>query len=231
MVAGSVDVGARVAHVRAVLLSTGRSTRCLEGRGLTNLLRRAFYPKYEFHKARGKTPKTFETRPVGGIKRGLRRGRQVDGELSRWADSGAKVKHPFARKFVAWCEHEGLVPVASQVCVADTISNVGTLVDLVLMDTRGRLLVVELKCGFGGHYDAASGRMRAPFAEAPDSPRNQHLLQVAFSAHMFKQTFPELGSPRAAIVRVVDGGVEKTPLPRALANAVGDAMKKLKRLK
>jgi hypothetical protein len=30
---------------------------------------------------------------------------------------------------------------------------------------------------------------------------------------------------------VVDGGVEKTPLPRALANAVGDAMKKLKRLK
>lgn len=107
-------MNAQIARTRAVLLSTGRSTQRLEGRGLTNLLRRAFYPKYDFYKARAKTA-VFEGAPVGGVKKGLERGRRVDGELSRWADNGTKVKHPFARKFVAWCKHENLSPVASQV--------------------------------------------------------------------------------------------------------------------
>ncbi len=168
---------------------------------------------------------------MGGVRKGLERGRRVDAELSRWADSGAKVKHPFARKFVAWCRRERLAPVASQVCVSDATANVGTLVDLVLMDGAGRLLVIELKCGFGGHYDAASGRLCAPFGPAPDSPRNQHLLQVAFTAHMFGLTFPELGAPRALVVRVVDRGVETTPLPRALARGVAGGMRKLRHLK
>lgn len=214
-----------------MLLGTGRSTRCLGGRGLTALLRRAFYPKYDYHNVKGKLSAkgAGASKAVGGFKKGMERGRLVDAELSKWADRGTPVRHAYARKFLAWCKREKYTPVASQVCVADAGADVGTLVDLVLADARGRLLVVELKCGFQGHYDAYSGRLRAPFADATDCPRNQHLLQLAFSVHMFRATFPELGAPRAALVRIVDGGVESTPLPRALMQRIAPAVEKVKR--
>ena len=118
--------------------------------------------------------------------------------------------HPLARAFVALTRRLGLVPVGAQVVVRDEQVDLATLVDGVFVDQRGRVVLVELKCGFEGYNDVGNGRMRAPFQKFTNAPKNQHQLQLAFTRCMFERTFPEFGRVDARIVRMTDRGAHVT---------------------
>ena len=84
--------------------------------------------------------------------------------------------------------------------------------------------------GFSGHHDAGLNRLAAPFEKFTDSPKNQHLLQTAFTLHMFRKTFPSLApTSRGLLVRIVDRGIEVTALEQRFARTAAAAARRFKR--
>jgi len=228
---------------KEILARTGRSTRCLRGRGITAVMKEKFFPDYVFRHAIG-APVLDKTGRVGattkrGRKGGMARGRQVDNEIQRWIQEGDvplknkkhKVPfhgelHPFSRAFIALTERLRLTPVASQVVVRDERCNIATLVDAVFLNAKGRVVVVELKTGFEGYNDVSTGRMLAEFAHLSNAPANQHKVQLAFTHAMFEMTFPEFGSADALLVRMTSEGAHVRSLIERDSAAARRAMRK-----
>ena len=86
--------------------------------------------------------------------------------------------HPLTKKFLKALKILKLRPHDAQTAVADTSARLGTGVDLVCLDERGRHVLVEIKCGFGGYLDRGTGRMRAELSKFGNSPRWQHQVRI-----------------------------------------------------
>ncbi len=196
-------------------------------RGLTAVVRERYYPDYRFVASGTCVPKT-------GRDGGMSRGRRVDAEVERWirsrletdpvlararesrpfsarrivarARTAKERRHPFSRAFIALMNRLGLRPVGAQVVVRDEQCDLATLVDGVFVDSGGRVVLVELKCGFEGYVDASTGFLGPPFQKFTNAPKNQHQLQLAFTRCMFEKTFPEFGGVDARIVRMTERG-------------------------
>lgn len=191
--------------------------------GITELLRRCYYPDYRY---RGGA-----TGEKGKGPRGMRRGTKVDVEVRgvvRALAAGETWKpgrdtHPLTTKFVRALDVLGLEPVTAQTCVGDPGEGLATGVDLVAMDRKtGRLVLVELKCGFNGYNDRGTGPMRHELAGFMNSPRFQHQLQLAVTLELFVRTFG-LAPQTAYVLCANDNGVayhELEPAVKALAPAM-----------
>lgn len=208
-------------------------------RGLTAVTRERYYPEYVF------VPGSGAWSGGGGVPKkkrrdgGMSRGRRVDVEIERWIkgelrpivqgslrgvpppSGGLRGRsplptHPLARAFVTLTRRLGLVPVGAQVVVRDEQLDLATLVDGVFVNERGRVVLVELKCGFEGYNDTSNGRMRRPFQRFTNAPKYQHQLQLAFTRCMFERTFPEFGRVDARIVRMTDRGAHVTKIDDSL---------------
>jgi hypothetical protein len=241
-----------------ILSRTGRSTRCLRGRGITAVMKEKFFPDYVFRHATG-GPVLDKTGKVGAVTKkgrggGMARGRQVDNEVQRWIQGiaqgdaqgtapfkprqgvrasigskgvkGAQPLHPFSRAFIALTERLRLTPVSTQVVVRDERCNIATLVDAVFLNTKGRVVLVELKTGFEGYNDVSTGRMRGEFSHLSNAPANQHKVQLAFTHAMFEMTFPEFGSADALLIRMTSEGAHVRSLLERDSSAARRAMQK-----
>jgi hypothetical protein len=167
-------------------------------KGLTSYMRDRFYPDYVF----------CGSKVLGGHSGHsdfYMRGRDVDLEIRRWVETGASVSHPYSKKFVMWVEYKKLVAVHAQLAVGD--AKIRTFIDVILKDRRGRHIVVEVKTGFHGYHDASSGLMRKEFSFLSNSPRNQHLLQAAFSEQLYRRTCVNAPVSGSLVLRINDGGV------------------------
>jgi hypothetical protein len=162
--------------------------------------------------------------------RGLARGNRVDHELRHYVRAVHKNSerliaarptpldfaealvpapgaHPFTAKLASGMSHMGLYPVAGQVVVEDEATRIGTACDLVCIDIRdGGTVIVEVKCGFDGYLDAKCGNMRHECHMLPDSPRQQHQVQLALTTALFSRTYG-LKPARAFVLRACDEGV------------------------
>ena len=235
-----------------ILARTGRSTRCLRGRGITAVMKEKYYKDYVY---RGGA--LCEQRAaVGGTKKpgrggGMARGRQVDNEIQRWVQEGAaqgatplkpprglerskdpkgkegtQALHPFSRAFIALTQRLHLTPVATQVVVRNEQCNIATLVDAVFLNAKGRIVVVELKTGFEGYNDVSTGRMLAEFAYLTNAPASQHRVQLAFTKEMFEMTFPEFGDVDGLLIRMTSTGAHVRSLDQRDSAAARAAMRK-----
>jgi hypothetical protein len=99
-----------------------------------------------------------------------------------------------------------LRPIGAQVVVRCEQCDLATLVDGVFLNAEGRVVLVELKCGFEGYVDRSTGAMRGPFCALSNAPVNQHQIQIAFTRCMFERTFPEFGKVDAIVVRMTETG-------------------------
>jgi hypothetical protein len=206
---------------RGVVSRTGRSTKCLRGRGITAVIKTKFFPDYVFRGAANGLGKTHNKKRGKGA--GMARGRQVDTEIQHWMARGfakqgdkgrAPPLHPFSRAFIALVTRLRLTPVATQVVCRDESCNIATLVDAVFLNAQGRIVVVELKTGFEGYNDASNGRMRGEFRHLTNAPANQHKVQLAFTQIMFERTFPEFKQVDALLIRITSGGAHVRSLGR-----------------
>ena len=197
------------------------------------MTRERYYPEYVFTPGRGAWSGEGGVPKKKKKDRGMARGRRVDVEVERWIKRGLRPlrpplasevtgglrggtplldepTHPLARAFVALTRRLRLVPAGAQVVVRDEQIDLATLVDGVFVNERGRVVLVELKCGFEGYNDASNGRMRRPFQKFTNAPKNQHQLQLAFTRCMFERTFPEFGRVDARVVRMTERGAHVT---------------------
>ena len=209
---------------RGIVSRTGRSTKCLRGRGITGVIKDKYFPKYKY---RGPTDGRDRSHAPGAAKKrgkagGMARGRLVDNEVQRWMEKGLAPSpslHPFSRGFIALVTRLRLTPVATQVVCRDESCNIATLVDAVFLNAQGRIVVVELKTGFDGYNDSSNGRMREDFKHLSNSPHNQHKVQLAFTQVMFEKTFPEFGVTDALLIRMTGDGAHVRSLGSREAHA------------
>jgi hypothetical protein len=222
---------------KAILSSTGRSTRCLRGRGITAVIREKYYPTYEFRRGSGGLVGDTPGQPGAAKKKGkgggMARGRLVDSEIQRWVEGtmpkgpkALKNLHPFSRAFIALTQRLHLTPVASQVVVRDERCNIATLVDFVFLNAKARTVVIELKCGFEGYNEVSTGRMQGEFSYLTNSPANQHRVQLALTHSMFETTFPELGVADGLLIRMTTKGAHVRSLDKREKLAARKAVRK-----
>lgn len=174
--------------------------------GITDVMKYTFFPSYKYTGGATK-------RPTGVW--GMTRGRLVDNEIETFVSVCGNVDkfkkivkrpHMYTVRVIAALHKLKLVPIATQVVVGDVKNRFGTAIDILCLDTRGDLCVVEQKCGFAGYHDAGNGYMLYEFSKYRNSPFYQHQMQLALTAWLFYTSFG-LQLRRALVVRVVDEGV------------------------
>ena len=203
-------------EIAEILRRTGSSPGCLQCRGLTAVLKDRYYSDYQYQGG---------AMALGTEKTGWSRGRVVDNEVHDWIknrtnfkskskSNGIKRKltkkwedmHSFSRAFIELTRRLKLTPVGTQVVVRSKDCDLATLIDAVFLNEHNNIVLVELKCGFNGYIDTASGLMSAPFSRFKDSPKYQHQLQLGFTKQMFHKTFPEFNKVDAMVVRMTESG-------------------------
>jgi len=201
-------------------------------KGITEILQDIFYPKFRFLKAKrpaaakaadkkvaAKKKKSAGVEVgVGGKKKkflrskrfGQRRGSRVDTELAAIVN-GELVANPhnYTRQALDALHQCSLRPIGAQVVVYHEAANLATGVDILCVDVDGTLAVVELKCSTDSRYDWSCGLMRGVMSGHVDSLEEQHKLQAAVTALLFKNTYPE-HKVRAYVLRVNDEGAHVT---------------------
>lgn len=212
-----------------IVARTGSSTRCMHGRGITAVIKAKFFPDYAFR------PSACNIAPpkhVHNSKNGMSRGRLVDGQIQKWIKSRNDIikkkpptMHLFARAFVELTKKLKLTPIGTQIVVRDERCDIATLVDSVFINSKGRVVIVELKTGFEGYNDTSNARMKGKFSYLSNAPANQHQLQLAFTRCMFEGTFPEFGEVHALLIRMTDSGAHV----RSLDRRVGETAKEIVR--
>lgn len=214
-------------------------------RGLTRLMKQAFFPAY---RASGGGD---ESRRVDGA--GRARGARVDRELSAIAAARRKANapntHVRTRQVLRTLRDRGFQPLASQVAVRSPDDGVATAADLLCRyapgtEQRGSpfpkrpkrvrecdapAVVVEVKIGFSGYASVGGRYMRAPFQGRTDSPANQHQIQLALTVHMLELACRKR-IPQAYVVRAEKSGVYVIPLADWARRAAPDALRRLQRL-
>lgn len=82
-----------------------------------------------------------------------------------------------------------LRPLQCAVPVATEGSMIYTQIDNVCQNTNsGRLVLVELKCGFDGYWTKHSGHMQWPLQQFLDCPQNQAHVQLSLTVIMCKES-------------------------------------------
>eukprot|EP00854_Cymbomonas_tetramitiformis_P000167 gene167-301_t len=157
---------------------------------------------------------------------------QADGRLPsavEFASESAVVQHRPTRKILKYLEAIGLMPVDAQVRVVDTDARCRTAADIVCarVERISSLVIVEVKCGFDGYVSLSSGRMQFELRKVPDSPRNQHHLQVAVTRELYMRTYT--GDVDAIVLWANESTVRHERVERWAAVHASDVLDRIKK--
>ncbi len=81
--------------------------------------------------------------------------------------------------------------VGQQVTCGSYNTRLGTAVDLVMCDTQGRLLLIEVKTGGGQSLVEPCGYMQEPLDHLSDCIYHQYHVQMALTRMCFETTYPK----------------------------------------
>lgn len=188
-------------------------------KGVTTTAKQTFYRDYVYKHVRPSSHVPTKTT-------GIRRGNQVDSEMSNWADgetnAASTPHHPYSAKLATALLKHQLIPIAGQVPVFDDDLMIATAVDMVCYSTRSKCIVLcEIKCGWNGNaYQKASGRMHSTMADFDNSPSNQHQIQLALTHYLFGVTFGT-SAHESYVVRAADNGIYFYKLEEKVLRRIG----------
>jgi hypothetical protein len=173
--------------------------------GLRNVLRRCFFPNF----LRQQPPKRLSwpgcsqgqhqrqrsrcrwTYTPSNVKEGL----NVEAQIREAFLTKRTPRHRYARHFMAWAKALHLAFVASQFCLYDERSRVGTQIDFLLKREHSNggetLLLVELKCGYAYKFRESQGNMSGAMCSVKDSLKNQCFLQLMWMHYVFVQALQQ----------------------------------------
>jgi hypothetical protein len=199
--------------------------------GLLRRLKAIFYPHYDYETARHVDTTVPESEskipfPPDGARKGGKshtlgavRGSAVDFDLRLWVNNPAEFKrrptHPpmcvdIIGAFEAW-EWTGIV--AQFPLVAEHIG-IQTLADMIVSDSDASAILLEIKTGYENYLFRYSGMMKGPLSDLPDTPMNQHFLQLG-TEKLIAQHCYGFRFPKSFVVQAInDRGVIPHPLPK-----------------
>jgi len=164
----------------------GRSQRL---KGVTDLLRKHVFSAYRYRRRAG-----APSSGVGSATAGRQRGSKVHAQIEVWSNGGAAALEarwgrssradgrdrvePMTRRFIEWAALAGLEPLVAEFMLCDTECNIGSAVDLVMVNARGSLVLIEIKTGHEAFGDHTTRFAAGPLAGLTDSPLNQAYAQL-----------------------------------------------------
>lgn len=231
---GKASLERLLAHPDRTRIQFDARSRCFryEGRVVTGLLRplkRSFWPQYSWKKANTDSVRKFCRRDpsLRHQRAGLQRGSRVHVQIELLTNEGVeglvraqshrnarrkKVEvEPYTMKLLLALRRYKMRPMASEVCLYDNSLRIATKADLLCIDDKDRLVLIETKTGFLGSWNRASRPMQK-MQGLSDSPRNQALTQLLFTKNMIEQTYGTTVD-RAFVMRIDEDGVTPEALP------------------
>jgi len=198
--------------------------------GLLRRLKCIFYPHYNYETARHidrTVPKGEYTFPhaADGARKGGKshslgavRGSAVDADLRLWVNNPLLFKqqksHPamcadIIQAFEIW----GWKGICSQFPLVAEEIKVWTGIDMIVRNQDGIPILLELKTGYRDYLYRYTGMMEGPLSDLPDTPMNQHFLQVGLEWLMALYCYG-YRFPQAFVIQAVNElGVTPHPLP------------------
>ena len=197
-------------------------------RGITLVMGRVFFPGYRYtDRAATKRRQSLETKTQAHRTKeirqpsdGMRRGRLIDREIQQYvreihegvengpaaAGETGPRRHKYTERMIAAMTQLQLTPVATQTVVGDISTGFATAVDIVCINARNEMCIIEQKAGFEGYNHIGNGRMLHEFSGVSNAPMNQHQLQLALTTWLFFKTFG-VQIKHAYIIQIVENGV------------------------
>lgn len=203
----------------------GNNANCPDKRevklfGLTDLIKKHF-----FHKKWSQMAISGAT-SEDNVKGGSERGRKVDQEITKWhrLKSNPKTKQFTLDKYRLKCdrytnkildaiESKGWTILSTQLAVGHVDSRVGTAVDIKVRDRKGRVLIIEVKSGYNGVFDAefpsekewawCTGNMK----KYPANAKIYALIQLLWTWLLHNNSAP-VKADMAFVLNVSDAGVK-----------------------
>jgi len=178
--------------------STGRKLK-----GCTELLSSHFWSHYSAPHTPGNGMGTPRSQGWG-----MNRGKRVDTELFLLS-CGVTIGqlHHYTAKVMSLLRQFSWTIIAGQHVVAHPTYRVGTAADLVVRDREGKIIYLEIKCGYSGTWEASRSHITVgKHSDLDNSPKYHALLQLAFTmwlGAMGSAYRPDSGY----VVRVHDGGI------------------------
>jgi hypothetical protein len=219
----------RQCFVRRIDVDPVRWTRV---RGLRELLHEKFWPSYDFKRAHrvakrlagpgGLQSSGGNSGTGGNAHAGKIRGTVVHAQLEdlieldddAFAERHPKVHH-WVAKVIRLVRSMGLRFVGAEEPVLAREGLLATACDQLCVDSEGRLVVLELKCGladYGEHgNDSMKGRVINRILN--NSPLNQALVQLLCTCMMLQDQYPAVTVHAAYVVRVNNTGARAHSLP------------------
>ncbi len=185
-------------------------------RGLLPLLRKSCWPDYEYEPSAVRT-KSTGVRSAG---EGMERGKLVHEQIETWVNHGPRhfrhrfgEPHTYTKKAVLVLRQWGLKPVIAEMTLYDPGLDIATKADLICLDARNELVLIEWKCGMDNYICRGTGPLRGPLCKRySDSPLNQALVQLLFTRLIMEKGYG-VRPKRAYVVQIHSDGLEPYPLP------------------
>jgi hypothetical protein len=225
--------------------------RCLSG--LLPRLRAVFWPQSASHprakRATTTTPTDCGIKKArkagrgaagggggGGRFAGVIKGSQVHRQLHDFVTLDERqfkkrhgALHPYcARLLRCIVEQKRWHPLLPEHDIYDEQLGIGTSVDMICVDARGGLKLLEFKTGYRDYFEAEDGKMARSLSALANSVQNQATLQLGTAALILERRY---GVPRDAmellVMRVDDERVELVRVPDGPAGflaKMGDAV-------
>ncbi|KAK3234671.1 hypothetical protein CYMTET_55221 [Cymbomonas tetramitiformis] len=133
-----------------------------------------------------------------------------------------RLKNDLSQRILKHIDVMGWTAIDSHVHVEDADSQTRTAADFICVQKANprSFAVMELKCGFEGYVSLYSGNMQHELKHVPNSPRNQHHLQVALTREMYIRTYDDPKKVYAFVIWANDTAVHHEEVAEwALANA------------
>lgn len=198
-------------------------------RGLLPVLRRCFWPNYEYQRKHStyystSTTSSGKSTGVRSRKQGLARGDLVHNQLEIFTNRGIEVLkdrfdgvlHPFTEKVIEYLQIQDMRPMISELPVYDEGLGIATKSDLIALDGDGKLTVIEWKCGMDNYIHRGCTEMEGPLkGRFSDSPLNQAFVQLMFTTRMIERTFGVKIS-RSYVVQIENDAVSPYQIPESM---------------
>jgi hypothetical protein len=162
-------------------------------RGITDVLKCTFYPKYRFKKAiYGPDTSLDKCQPSSTGKHGKALGKLIDTELGKYHKVGTINNISKETQIIInFLSSRDIKMVSCQFAVADKISRMCTCIDLLGVLPGGKYVIIEIKTGYRGYVQKYVTNMNSPFKSLTDCPYNQHQLQLYATTELFKKCHPK----------------------------------------
>ena len=195
--------------------------------GLTNQLKRVFWPDYSYDEAKKGANQKVPGTGVRSSREGLNRGKMVHRQLRDYFNLDETkfhikhpVLHPFTTNAMVSLTEYGLIPLRAELPIYG--SGVATAIDAICLDkeTSG-LVLIEWKTGFDNYLLKGNAAMKGPLGgRYSNCPLHQAFFQLAIEKHIV-ETHYGARIHASHVIQLTQDGVTPRILPEELDQQSG----------